>query len=72
MKLEPLRVLRHYTVGHLADRITGNHFAPKPLPKLPAFTRDQLKNMQKNLNQLGFDVGKPDGIMGISSPQRRA
>lgn len=51
-------------VGHLADRIAGATRLSKPLPKLPAFTRDQLKNMQENLNQLGFDVGKADGIMG--------
>lgn len=51
-------------VGHLADRIAGSTQLSKPLPDLPAFTLDQLKQLQTNLNQLGFDVGNPDGIMG--------
>ena len=51
-------------VGHLADRIAGATRLSKPLPTLPAFTRKQLEDMQHNLNQLGFDVGTADGIMG--------
>lgn len=51
-------------VGHLADRIAGQTKLSKPLPKLPKYTRSQLKDLQNNLNTLGFDVGKPDGIMG--------
>lgn len=51
-------------VGHLADRIAGSNKLSKSLPELPIFTLDQLKQLQTTLNQLGFDVGNPDGIMG--------
>ncbi|RDD62026.1 lytic murein transglycosylase [Ferruginivarius sediminum] len=57
-------------VGHLADRIVG-------LPPLQngrdvsnePLSRDQTKEMQRLLNTLGFDAGKPDGLPG---PQTRA
>ncbi len=52
------------SVGHLADRIAGQTQLSKPLPELPKYTRSELKALQDNLNALGFDVGKPDGIMG--------
>jgi membrane-bound lytic murein transglycosylase B len=56
-------------VGHLADRIVG-------LPPLQngrdvsnePLSRDQAKEMQRLLNALGFDAGKPDGLPG---PQTR-
>ncbi|MCY7296020.1 lytic murein transglycosylase [Alteromonas sp. a30] len=51
-------------VGHLADRIAGQTKLSKPLPELPTYTRSQLKGLQSDLNELGFNVGKPDGIMG--------
>lgn len=51
-------------VGHLADRIAGSSKLSKSLPELPIFTLEQLKQLQTTLNQLGFDVGNPDGIMG--------
>ena len=36
----------------------------KPLPDLPKYTVDQMKAFQDKLNQLGFDVGVADGILG--------
>ena len=51
-------------VGHLADRIIGKSPLSKPLPDLPRYSIDQVKQLQAGLNSLGFDVGKADGIMG--------
>nr|WP_158970691.1 lytic murein transglycosylase [Paraglaciecola sp. L3A3] len=51
-------------VGHLADRISGQKALSKPLPDLPKYTVDEMKNFQDKLNQLGFDVGVADGILG--------
>ncbi|UAA40835.1 lytic murein transglycosylase [Paraneptunicella aestuarii] len=51
-------------VGHLADRISGQEQLSKPLPELPIYTLDDVRQLQSTLNQLGFDVGSPDGIMG--------
>ena len=53
------------SVGHLADRIaglpelaTGREAAHEPL------SRDEIKEMQRNLNSLGFDAGEVDGLPG--------
>lgn len=51
-------------VGHLADRISGQKGLSKPLPDLPKYTIDEMKGFQDKLNQLGFDVGVADGILG--------
>lgn len=51
-------------VGHLADRIAGLGTLSKPLPKLPSYTVDEMRQLQDKLNELGFDVGKADGILG--------
>jgi len=58
-------------VGHLADRITGTPALSKKAPKNDkSLSVTQLKQMQTYLNQLGYQVGKPDGIAG--SKTRRA
>lgn len=51
-------------VGHLADRISGQKPLSKPLPELPKYTLDDMKQFQDKLNQLGYDVGVADGILG--------
>jgi membrane-bound lytic murein transglycosylase B len=51
-------------VGHLADRIKGQGTLSKPLPKLPNYTLVEMQQFQDKLNQLGFDVGEADGILG--------
>ena len=51
-------------VGHLADRIIGKSPLSKPLPDLPRYSIEEVKQLQAGLNSLGFDVGKADGIMG--------
>lgn len=51
-------------VGHLADRIKGQGSLSKPLPELPNYTIVEMQQFQEKLNQLGFDVGVADGILG--------
>ncbi|WP_339724497.1 lytic murein transglycosylase [uncultured Paraglaciecola sp.] len=51
-------------VGHLADRIKGQGTLSKPLPDLPNYTIVEMQQFQEKLNQLGFDVGVADGILG--------
>lgn len=51
-------------VGHLADRIAGKGDLSKPLPDLPKYTILEMQAFQEKLNQLGFEVGEADGILG--------
>lgn len=51
-------------VGQLANQLAGSDGLVSSLPDLPAYSRDDILQMQKKLNQKGFDVGKPDGILG--------
>ena len=51
-------------VGHLADRIAGNAALAKPLPDLPQYTLVEMQAFQHKLNELGYDVGEADGILG--------
>ncbi|MCW8109786.1 lytic murein transglycosylase [Alteromonas ponticola] len=51
-------------VGHLADRIIQGERLATALPELPTYSRDDIIALQTALNNAGFDVGKPDGIIG--------
>ncbi|MFT4926401.1 MAG: membrane-bound lytic murein transglycosylase B [Phenylobacterium sp.] len=51
-------------VGRLADRISGSGKLFRPPPKTPNLNIDHLQSLQQKLNDLGFDVGKADGILG--------
>ncbi|MES2675778.1 MAG: lytic murein transglycosylase [Pseudomonadota bacterium] len=52
-------------VGNLADRIAGAGKLVQPPPlDAPRLHRDQVIKLQEQLNQLGFNVGMPDGIFG--------
>jgi membrane-bound lytic murein transglycosylase B len=51
-------------VGQLADQIAGKAALSKPLPDLPKYTLLEMQQFQRKLNELGFDVGEPDGILG--------
>lgn len=52
-------------VGHLADRVAGAGGLQNPPPEdVPALSRDAILELQKTLNQRGYDSGKPDGIIG--------
>ncbi|HEY8575827.1 MAG TPA: lytic murein transglycosylase [Devosia sp.] len=57
-------------VGHLADRIIGGGSFATPWPAGDyALTKNQRAELQSLLNQAGFDVGSPDGVIG---PKTRA
>lgn len=52
-------------VGHLADRIAGAGKLQNPPPEdAPALSRANIINLQKALQQRGYEPGNPDGIMG--------
>ncbi len=55
------------TVGHLADRINGGEPLKVAPPDQPRLSREQIKQLQTKLNESGFDVGKPDGVLGRNS-----
>jgi membrane-bound lytic murein transglycosylase B len=55
------------TVGHLADRINGGQALKVSPPEQPRLSREQVKLLQTKLNEAGFDVGKPDGVLGRNS-----
>lgn len=53
------------SVGHLADRINGANTLHQPPPvDQPRLSIIQIRELQVKLNELGFDAGKPDGILG--------
>lgn len=54
-------------VGHLADRINGGVSLVVSPPKQDNLSRARVKTLQSKLNEKGFDVGKPDGVMGTNS-----
>jgi membrane-bound lytic murein transglycosylase B len=72
-------ILYAIAVGHLADRIDGGG---ELLSKAPAeeapLRRSEIEEIQTLLNQLGHDVGTPDGVpgqqtrAGIKAFQRRS
>jgi len=57
------------SVGHLADRVSGEPALSKyPPADTIKITREQVKQLQRDLNALGIDAGEADGVMG---PQTR-
>ncbi|WP_394130030.1 lytic murein transglycosylase [Shewanella maritima] len=54
-------------VGNLADRINGAAPLTQTPPKHQRLSRKQVKQLQVALNDKGFDVGKPDGVLGRNS-----
>lgn len=53
------------SVGLLADRIAGaGPLSRPPSQTEKALSRQRIKQLQQKLNTLGFDSGKPDGVMG--------
>lgn len=51
-------------VGQLADQVIGGKPLLTSLPDLPTYSIQTIVELQRYLNAQGFDVGKPDGIMG--------
>ena len=55
-------------VGHLSDRILGKSPFLREWPRGPGALKLKEKvEVQKLLNQIGYDVGEPDGIIGPNS-----
>lgn len=51
-------------VGQLANQIAGGAGLHAQLPDLPSFKISDIAKLQAKLNELGYDVGGADGIMG--------
>lgn len=51
-------------VGRLADRIAGAAPLQQPPPKGLRLRREQVANLQRQLNERGFEAGPVDGIPG--------
>lgn len=54
-------------IGHLADRIAGAGGLRRAPPDGETLTRDQLREIQQALNELGFDAGTADGVPGSAT-----
>lgn len=55
------------SVGHLADRILGGSDFVTAWPNRAELTRSERMQLQRRLQQLGFDVGEIDGVVGSST-----
>lgn len=54
------------TVGHLSDRLGGaGPLVGQPPPGDQALPHSRIIAMQRGLNRLGFDLGEPDGMIGV-------
>lgn len=51
-------------VGQLANQIAGGGGLYAQLPDLPSFKITDIAKLQAKLNELGYDIGGADGIMG--------
>lgn len=58
------------SVGHLADRIAGAGGLHRP-PQVETvkISREQVRQLQKDLSALGIDAGEADGVMGSATRQ---
>ncbi len=54
-------------VGRLADRIAGAGPLRNPPEGGTRLTREQMERVQRRLNELGYDAGRPDGIPGSAT-----
>lgn len=54
------------SVGRLADRIAGAGQLTKPLPSVEEarFSTQRIVQMQQGLSDLGFELGRADGVIG--------
>jgi len=52
-------------VGHLADRLAGGAPIRSGYPQDPwGMTTSERQNLQRGLNDAGFNAGRPDGVIG--------
>ncbi|MDC0904582.1 lytic murein transglycosylase [Candidatus Thioglobus sp.] len=57
-------ILYALSVGHLSDRLAGtDKLYAAPITE-PSLSRENIMQIQAQLNQFGFDTGEPDGISG--------
>lgn len=57
-------------IGLLSNALQGDYRAPASWPKNDRMlSRNERIELQTRLNQLGFDSGNPDGIIGVNSRQ---
>jgi membrane-bound lytic murein transglycosylase B len=55
-------------IGHLADRMRGDGPIAQAWPRHePVLTRDQRRELQELLLSRGFNLGEPDGRLGVRS-----
>ena len=54
-------------IGHLADRMSKEVAFKAKWPGLKTYSRDNVRNIQRQLAKLGYEVGKIDGIIGPKS-----
>jgi membrane-bound lytic murein transglycosylase B len=58
------------SIGHLADRIAGAPALQRTPPiETVKITREQVRQLQKDLSALGIDAGEADGVMGSATRQ---
>jgi membrane-bound lytic murein transglycosylase B len=58
------------SIGHLADRIAGAPALQRTPPiETAKITREQVRQLQKDLSALGIDAGEADGVMGSATRQ---
>ena len=58
------------SVGHLADRIAGGSALHRlPLSDAIKISREQIRQLQKDLFTLGIDAGEIDGVLGSATRQ---
>ncbi len=58
------------SVGHLADRIAGAASLQRiPLNETIKISREQVRQLQKDLSTLGIDAGDADGVIGSVTRQ---
>ena len=58
-------ILYAIAVGHLADRLVGGGALKSKKPKVELrLSRDDIKELQRLLSDLGYDAGGSDGIVG--------
>lgn len=57
-------------IGLLSNALQGDYRTLSPWPKHERMLSHQERTeLQTRLNQMGFDSGKPDGIIGVNSRQ---
>lgn len=57
-------ILYALSVGHLSDRLAGTNKLYAAAITEPSLSRENIMQIQAQLNQFGFDTGEPDGISG--------